>query len=629
LSSHKSTVSRGVIVDPSDEIRILHVDDDVNQSEFLKYFLPEMDESFSIDSICDPCQVREKLKLRRYDCVVTDYLMPRMNGIKLAEMIKERFDLPIIIYTGQGSEEIAEAAFSVGIDDYLRKEMNPSHYQVLAKRIRNVVEKKRVDTLYRAVIEQTRDALAIMVENKVVFANKAFLDMLGLKNLRGIPENPFEFAVGEDMKRGMKRYEEAVKKGSSPGFNKYCLKSLKGNLITVEVSTSPITYHGKKGVLCMLRDVTERERLEAEKRETQERLRSLIDLAPDGIVTFDMKGVVTSLNPAFLKITGYEKEEVLGRNFLKLKSLPNSDLTSYFRIFSNVIKGSVPPPFEFKWIKKDGSLSWGEAHIGSIEVAGRREFIAILRDITERKRTSRSGKPKPVEQVGVETGIDNTLLLSIGQLAYLVGNEVLDPINDAKRGIDLIKREPDKLDDVIEKTESSLEQALFFLEGFLSRTDGLLLQPGEQDMVQILSKTIEAFNKGDLLIEARHLGDMSANIDGAKLQGALGLVIEKMSHLMGGSGRLVIVSESGDDKVNVKVSKLGGKSVAEDREMLNKLSSDPDILACVDEVLSEGGSITFNKDAEPNILIMLPIRMNRNNVIELLRQQDVAQIIKI
>jgi len=210
-----------------------------------------------------------------------------------------------------------------------------------------------------------------------------------------------------------------------------------------------------------------------------------------------------------------------------------------------------------------------------------------------------------------------------------VGNEVLDPINDAKRGIDLIKREPDKLDDVIEKTESSLEQALFFLEGFLSRTDGLLLQPGEQDMVQILSKTIEAFNKGDLLIEARHLGDMSANIDGAKLQGALGLVIEKMSHLMGGSGRLVIVSESGDDKVNVKVSKLGGKSVAEDREMLDKLSSDPDILACVDEVLSEGGSITFNKDAEPNILIMLPIRMNRNNVIELLRQQDVAQIIKI
>ena len=65
------------------------------------------------------------------------------------------------------------------------------------------------------------------------------------------------------------------------------------------------------------------------------------------------------------------------------------------------------------------------------------------------------------------------------------------------------------------------------------------------------------------------------------------------------------------------------------REMLDKLSSDPDILACVDEVLSEGGSITFNKDAEPNILIMLPIRMNRNNVIELLRQQDVAQIIKI
>lgn len=621
-------MSRSVVVDPSDEIRILHVDDDVNQSEFLQYFLPEMDEAFKIDSLSDPCQVFEKMESERYDCVVTDYQMPKMNGIELAEKIRESFDLPIIIYTGQGSEEVAESAFSAGIDDYLRKEMDPSHYQVLAKRIRNVVEKKRVDTLYRAVIEQSRDALAILVKNKVVFANKAFLDMLGLKDLKGIPENPFEFAVGKDMERGMKRYEETVKKESSPGFNKYCLKSLKGNSINVEVSTSPITYHGKTGALCMLRDITEREKLEAEKRETQERLRSLVELAPDGIVTFDMKGLVTSVNPAFLKITGYELDEVLGRNFLKLKSLPNSNLASYFMVFSNVIKGNIPPPFEFKYIKKDRSLSWGEAHIGFIEVAGRREFTAILRDITERKKSSRFGKLKPVETVWAETEIDNKFLLSIGQLAYLVGNEVLEPINDVKKDIDLIKREPDRLDDIIEKTESSLEQALFFLEGFLSRTDGSILQPGGQNLVQIISKTIEAYNKGDLVIEARHLGDMSANIDGVKLQGVLGIIIEKMNHFMGGSGKLGIVSESSDGEVKVKVSKLSKESAVKDREMLDKLSSDSDILTCIDEVLTEGGSITFNKDTDPNILIKIPIKMDRSNVIELLSRENITQIIK-
>jgi len=64
-------VSSSVIVDPSDEIRILHVDDDVNQSEFLRYFLPEMDEAFRIDFVSDPCQVMEKMKSERYDCAYT------------------------------------------------------------------------------------------------------------------------------------------------------------------------------------------------------------------------------------------------------------------------------------------------------------------------------------------------------------------------------------------------------------------------------------------------------------------------------------------------------------------------------------------------------------------------------
>ena len=619
---------RSVIVDPSDEIRILHVDDDVNQSEFLQYFLPEMDEAFRIDYISDPCQIMEKMKSEIYDCVVTDYQMPKINGIELAEKIRESFDIPIIIYTGQGSEEIAEAAFSVGIDDYLRKEMDPSHYQVLAKRIRNVVEKKRVDTLYRAVIEQTRDALAIMVENKVVFANKAFLNILRIKDLNDIPENPFEFAIGKDKERGMKRYKEAIKEGSSPGFNKYCLRAKDGSMVDVEVSTSPITYHGKIGALCMLRDVTERERLEAEKKETQDRLRSLVELAPDGIVTFDMKGVVTSVNSAFLKITGYELDEVLGKNFLKLKSLPNSDLASYFMVFSNLIKGSMPPPFEFKYIKKDRSQSWGEAHIGFIEVAGRREFIAILRDITERKRSSHFDQPKAVNTVWADTAIDNNLLLSIGQLAYLVGNEVLEPINEARKGIALIKKEPGKLDDIIDKMESSLEQALFFLEGFISRTDGSLLQPSEQDLIQIISKTIEMYNKGDLIIEAKHIGDMSANIDGLKLQGVLGIIIEKMSHLMDGSGKLGIVSDSSDGNVKVKVSKLSKESAVKDRELLIKLRSDSDVLTCIDEVLTEGGTITFNKDLNPYILITLPIRMERKNMIELLSREDLTQIIK-
>ncbi|MCW4012613.1 MAG: response regulator, partial [Candidatus Bathyarchaeota archaeon] len=164
-------------------IRVLHVDDDPNQFEFIKFFLNQVDPVLQVNCVGTPDEVMSELDTANYDCLVTDFQMPLMNGIDLARMIREKHGLPIILYTGQGSEEVAEAAFTVGIDDYLRKEMDPSHYQVLAKRIRQVVEKKQTETLYENVVEQARDAMCIFIKDQIVFANKAAIELFGVKKL--------------------------------------------------------------------------------------------------------------------------------------------------------------------------------------------------------------------------------------------------------------------------------------------------------------------------------------------------------------------------------------------------------------------------------------------------------------
>jgi len=75
--------------------------------------------------------------------------MSRLNGLELARKIRENSDIPIILYTGQGSEEVAEQAFKVGVDDYLRKEVHPAHYKILAQQIQNTVERHRSRRLIR------------------------------------------------------------------------------------------------------------------------------------------------------------------------------------------------------------------------------------------------------------------------------------------------------------------------------------------------------------------------------------------------------------------------------------------------------------------------------------------------
>ena len=135
------------------ELRVLHVDDEEVQLSFTKRFLEEMDGEIQVFSVMNSQEALRRLASETFDCVVSDYQMPGMDGIELARRIRDTSDVPIIIYTGRGSEEVAERAFEVGIDDYIRKEIDPSHYQVLARRIRTAVEKHRGESGSRYVLK--------------------------------------------------------------------------------------------------------------------------------------------------------------------------------------------------------------------------------------------------------------------------------------------------------------------------------------------------------------------------------------------------------------------------------------------------------------------------------------------
>jgi CheY-like chemotaxis protein len=132
---------------PSETIKVLHVDDEENQLEFIKVFITEIDPNISIDSAQSPTEALNALDAKHYDCVVCDYQMPEMDGLSLSKRIRVKCSIPFIIYTGRGSEEVAEAAFAAEVDDYVQKEMNPTHYRILANSIRKIVERERANCI--------------------------------------------------------------------------------------------------------------------------------------------------------------------------------------------------------------------------------------------------------------------------------------------------------------------------------------------------------------------------------------------------------------------------------------------------------------------------------------------------
>lgn len=128
----------------ADAISVLHIDDEPSLSEMAATFLQREDDRFTVQTATTPDEGLRILAETDLDCIVSDYDIPQMNGLEILKTVREKYpDLPFILYTGKGSEEIASEAISAGVTDYLQKDTGKSQYTILANRIINAVEQYR------------------------------------------------------------------------------------------------------------------------------------------------------------------------------------------------------------------------------------------------------------------------------------------------------------------------------------------------------------------------------------------------------------------------------------------------------------------------------------------------------
>lgn len=140
-------------------IHVLHVDDDESITELAELML-EREDGVQVTTRTAPEDVLEVFDPAEFDCVVSDYDMPTLNGLELYEELVEQFphpDFPYILYTGRGSEDVASKALNAGLTGYLQKGGN-EQWDRLQNRIREGVERyrathraQRYDTVLKAL----------------------------------------------------------------------------------------------------------------------------------------------------------------------------------------------------------------------------------------------------------------------------------------------------------------------------------------------------------------------------------------------------------------------------------------------------------------------------------------------
>ena len=107
-------------------ISILYVDDDPTLLELGRIFL-EKNETFRVQTSTSVHDATDLLAANQYDVVVSDYQMPDRDGIDFLKYIRASHDdLPFILFTGRGREEVVIEAINNGADFYLQKGGNPT-----------------------------------------------------------------------------------------------------------------------------------------------------------------------------------------------------------------------------------------------------------------------------------------------------------------------------------------------------------------------------------------------------------------------------------------------------------------------------------------------------------------------
>lgn len=230
---------------------------------------------------------------------------------------------------------------------------------------------------FRNLFENSPDAIFVQdLAGMVLDVNPAACRLQRLARQHLIGKNARELVPPDEREEVARRFPELARgeRDRLEGFS----WTEAGQVTPVEIRASRLDYAGQPAVLLHVRDVTERIQLQ----ERQARLATAVEQTAESVVITDTHGHIVYVNPAFERITGFRREEALGRNPRLLKS-GKQDAAVYQELWATIGAGQVWQGHLINK-KKDGSLYTENVTISPVrdEKGAIVNYVAVKRDVT-------------------------------------------------------------------------------------------------------------------------------------------------------------------------------------------------------------------------------------------------------
>ena len=342
--------------------------------------------------------------------------------------------------------------------------------------------------LAAAVLGGLLDGIVLVsMDGEVVYVNRAFEKMLGYKADELVGKSALELPTYRGKKENSNRAAEILKQVIDRGF----ADSIDMDALTKDGKKIPLSFtaslikdaSGKpRTFVAVVRDITERKRMEEALRRSEQMSSGMLATAGTGIYLLQ-EGCFQYVNRLFEKITGYSSDEL--KDKYSLDYIHQEDREFVHRKAVEILKGKTSLPYEYRFIRKDGEALLVLDRLMSIQYDGKRSVLGSLMDISDiRKAEAQIREYAGQLEALFNIGLTASRTLDIKELLENVIDKVLNVTGFDAGGIFLVDQQTKRVTlrayRGVSRVLLKKAQRMKFNEGFT----GLVARSGKPIIVQ-------------------------------------------------------------------------------------------------------------------------------------------------